>query len=41
LKIKEFCEMMKFRGNCAHDRAAAFTVLSLLERYQKIFLSIG
>lgn len=33
LKIKEFCEMMKFRGNCAHDRAAALTVLSLLNHY--------
>jgi NADH-quinone oxidoreductase subunit F len=39
LKIKEFCEMMKFRGNCAHDRAAAFTILSLLERYRGVFLS--
>jgi NADH-quinone oxidoreductase subunit F len=39
LKIQEFCEMMKFRGNCAHDRAAAFTVLSLLNHYHKIFLS--
>ena len=33
-KIKELCEMMKFRGNCAHNRSAAFSILSLLKRVE-------
>jgi NADH-quinone oxidoreductase subunit F len=33
-KINELCEMMKFRGNCAHNRSAAFTILSLLNRWE-------
>jgi NADH-quinone oxidoreductase subunit F len=33
-KIKELCEMMKFRGNCAHNRSAAFSILSLLRRLE-------
>jgi NADH-quinone oxidoreductase subunit F len=31
-KINELCEMMKFRGNCAHNRSAAFSILSLLNQ---------
>ncbi|MCI0441651.1 SLBB domain-containing protein [bacterium] len=31
-KIKELCEMMKYRGNCAHNRSAAFSILSLLKQ---------
>ncbi len=31
-KINELCEMMKFRGNCAHNRSAAFSILSLLKQ---------
>jgi NADH-quinone oxidoreductase subunit F len=31
-KIKELCEMMKYRGNCAHNRSAAFSILRLLEQ---------
>ncbi len=31
-KIREFCEMMKYRGNCAHNRSAAFSILSLLKQ---------
>ncbi|HEY7159815.1 MAG TPA: NADH-ubiquinone oxidoreductase-F iron-sulfur binding region domain-containing protein, partial [Acidobacteriota bacterium] len=33
-KINELCEMMKFRGNCAHNRSAAFSILSLLYRLE-------
>jgi NADH-quinone oxidoreductase subunit F len=29
-KIRELCEMMKFRGNCAHNKSAAFSILKLL-----------
>lgn len=39
LKIREFCEMMKPRGSCAHGRAAAFTVQSLLEGFPNAFTS--
>jgi NADH-quinone oxidoreductase subunit F len=39
LKIRDFCEMMKFRGNCAHDRAAAFTLLSILNQFPDSFSS--
>jgi NADH-quinone oxidoreductase subunit F len=31
-KINELCEMMKFRGNCAHNRSAAFSIQSLLKQ---------
>jgi NADH-quinone oxidoreductase subunit F len=31
-KIRELCEMMKFRGNCAHNKSAAFSILKLLEQ---------
>jgi NADH-quinone oxidoreductase subunit F len=31
-KINELCEMMKFRGNCAHNRSAAFSISSLLKQ---------
>jgi NADH-quinone oxidoreductase subunit F len=37
LKIREFCEMMKCRGSCAHNRAAALTFLSLLTHFPDIF----
>jgi NADH-quinone oxidoreductase subunit F len=37
LKIREFCEMMKFRGQCAHNRAAAMTHLSFLNHFPEIF----
>lgn len=37
LKIKEFCEMMKFRGSCAHNRAAALNFLSLFKHFPEIF----
>jgi NADH-quinone oxidoreductase subunit F len=37
LKIKEFCEMMKFRGNCAHNRAAALNFLSLFKHFPETF----
>jgi NADH:ubiquinone oxidoreductase subunit F (NADH-binding) len=33
-KIRELCEMMKFRGNCAHNKSAAFSILRLLEQNQ-------
>ncbi|HSP07876.1 MAG TPA: NADH-ubiquinone oxidoreductase-F iron-sulfur binding region domain-containing protein [Acidobacteriota bacterium] len=39
LKIREFCEMMKPRGSCAHGRSAAFTVQSLLEGFPDAFSS--
>jgi NADH-quinone oxidoreductase subunit F len=29
-KIRELCEMMKHRGNCAHNKSAAFSILKLL-----------
>jgi NADH-quinone oxidoreductase subunit F len=31
-KIRELCEMMKFRGNCAHNKSAAFSILRLLSQ---------
>lgn len=31
-KINELCEMMKFRGNCAHNRSAAFSIQALLKQ---------
>lgn len=34
VKINELCEMMKYRGNCAHNRSAAFSILSLLKRME-------
>jgi NADH-quinone oxidoreductase subunit F len=37
LKIREFCEMMKYRGQCAHSRAAALTSLSFLDKFPQIF----
>jgi NADH-quinone oxidoreductase subunit F len=37
LKIREFCEMMKYRGQCAHSRAAALTSLSFLNQFPQIF----
>jgi NADH-quinone oxidoreductase subunit F len=37
LKIQQFCEMMKYRGQCAHSRAAALTSLSFLNRFPQIF----
>jgi NADH-quinone oxidoreductase subunit F len=37
LKIREFCEMMKYRGQCAHSRAAALTSLSFLDQFPQIF----
>ena len=37
LKIREICEMMKYRGQCAHSRSAAFTLLSLLNRFPEVF----
>ncbi len=37
LKIREFCEMMKYRGQCAHSRAAALTSLSFLDRFPQLF----
>ena len=37
LKIQEFCEMMKNRGQCAHSRAAALTSLSFLIRFPQVF----
>ncbi len=37
LKIQEFCEMMKYRGQCAHSRAAALTSLSFLNQFPQIF----
>jgi len=39
LKIREFCEMMKYRGQCAHSRAAAQTSLSFLNRFPQVFNS--
>jgi NADH-quinone oxidoreductase subunit F len=36
LKIREFCEMMKYRGQCAHSRAAALTSLSFLNQFPQI-----
>lgn len=37
LKIQEFCEMMKYRGQCAHSRAAALTSLSFLNQFPQVF----
>jgi len=37
LKIREFCEMMKHRGQCAHNRSAALSLLSLLDRFPEAF----
>jgi len=37
LKIREFCEMMKYRGQCAHSRAAALTSLSFLSQFPQVF----
>jgi NADH-quinone oxidoreductase subunit F len=37
LKIREFCEMMKYRGQCGHSRAAALTSLSFLSRFPQVF----
>ncbi len=37
LKIREFCEMMKYRGQCAHNRSAALSLLSLLDRFPEAF----
>lgn len=37
LKIREFCEMMKFRGQCGHNRAAAMTHLSILNHFPEVF----
>ncbi|MCI0602176.1 SLBB domain-containing protein [bacterium] len=37
LKIREFCEMMKYRGQCAHSRAAALTSLSFLNQFPQVF----
>lgn len=39
LKIRENCEMMKYRGSCAHNRSAAFTILSFLEGFPEAFAS--
>lgn len=39
LKIREFCEMMKPRGSCAHGKSAAFTVQSLIEGFPDAFSS--
>jgi NADH:ubiquinone oxidoreductase subunit F (NADH-binding) len=39
LKIREFCEMMKYRGQCGHSRAAALTSLSFLSRFPQVFNS--
>lgn len=39
LKIREFCEMMKYRGQCAHSRAAALTSLSFLSQFPQVFNS--
>jgi NADH-quinone oxidoreductase subunit F len=39
LKIREICEMMKFRGQCAHNRSAAHTLLSLLNHFPTAFVS--
>lgn len=39
LKIREICEMMKVRGSCAHNRAAAFSLLSFLEGFPEAFSS--
>lgn len=36
-KIRELTQMMKFRGNCAHNRSAALTILSLLKRFPESF----
>jgi NADH-quinone oxidoreductase subunit F len=41
LKIREFCEMMKYRGQCAHSRAAALTSLSFLNQFPQIFINHG
>jgi NADH-quinone oxidoreductase subunit F len=37
LKIQEICEMMKYRGQCAHSKAAALTSLSFLKQFPNIF----
>ncbi len=37
LKIREICEMMKLRGQCAHNRAAAMTHLSFLNHFPEVF----
>jgi NADH-quinone oxidoreductase subunit F len=37
LKIQELCEMMKYRGQCAHSRAAALTSLSFLTQFPRVF----
>jgi NADH-quinone oxidoreductase subunit F len=37
LKIREFCEMMRYRGQCAHSRAAALTSLSFLAQFPQVF----
>lgn len=39
LKIREFCEMMKPRGSCAHGKSAALTVQSLIEGFPESFSS--
>ena len=39
LKIQEFYEMMKHRGQCAHCRAAAQTSVSFLNQFPQIFKS--
>jgi NADH-quinone oxidoreductase subunit F len=39
LKIRENCEMMKVRGSCAHNRSAAFSMLSFLEGFPEVFSS--
>jgi NADH-quinone oxidoreductase subunit F len=30
-KLRELCEMMKYRGNCAHNKSAAFSIMKLLD----------